>query len=330
MPQSSYIYAVARIRALETGLIGKDRMHRLSEGTLDDVVRMLVETGYGDMPEATADDCETMIARELTKANKLMQEVTPEQAVTDLFLMKADIHNLKVLLKARLLGNKEEPLLLEGGLYQTDLLVTAVRDRNYRSLPKALKEELNTLEKTLQVKENPQQISVALDRAYHLHAREVLKKHKNEFAGKYFNALADFDNVNALLRIRSMGGTKENLHEVLLPVGDVTHSAILSAFDQPFETMSKQLSTGAAGGAIALGFEEVQRTGQNSAMEKARDNHLMRLIKKGKYDMDSLQPVLGYYLAREQEAKCVRLIVTAKRNDLPEQVITERLREVYG
>jgi V/A-type H+-transporting ATPase subunit C len=323
---------VARVRALEKGLIGRDRMHRLSESGPEDIVRLLVETGYGDMPEATANDCETMIAREMEKANRLIQEITPDAALTDLFLMKADIHNLKVLLKARLLENREEPFLLDGGLYKKEVLTAAVRERNYRDLSACLKEALNALEKALQQKENPQMISVALDRAYHQYARDVLSKRrrKNKFAAEYFNALADFDNVSAMLRIRAMDGGKENLHDVLLPPGDIALSTIMTAFEQPFETMAKQLSTGKAGGAIALGFEEVQRTGHNSAMEKARDNYLMQLIKLGKYDMQSLRPVLGYYLAREQEAKCVRLIVTAKRNGLAEQVIAERLREVYG
>lgn len=330
MPQSSYVYAVARVRALENGLFGRDRMVRLAEGSLDDVVRMLVEGGYGDIPEATAADCELMIARELEKANKLVSEISPEPELTDLFRMKADIHNLKVLIKARLLESKEEPLLLDGGVFPKETLVNAVRDHDYRDLSPALKEELNALEKALTVKENPQLVSVSLDRAYHAQAAAVLEKNKSVFAKKYFSALADFDNVLALLRLKSMDVSKDVLEDVLLPAGEISHGTLINAFEQPFETMAKLVSTGGAGSDIASGLEEVQRTGQNSALEKARDNHLMRLIKKDKYDVMTLQPVLGYYLAREQEARCIRLIVTAKRNGLDEQVITERLREVYG
>ena len=38
MPQSSYVYAVARIRAVEKGLIGRDKMHRMAEGSLEEVM----------------------------------------------------------------------------------------------------------------------------------------------------------------------------------------------------------------------------------------------------------------------------------------------------
>lgn len=330
MPQSSYIYAAARVRVLENSLIGQDRIRRMVEGSLEDAVRLLVEAGYGDMPDATVDDCETMIARELERTQKLVCEISPKPEVTDLFLMKADIHNLKVLLKARLLKTTDDPFLLSGGLIAKDTLALAVRDHDYRDLPPAIKDALNALEKTLSSKEDPQQVSIVLDRAYQEHARSVLEKHKNAFAQSYFLATADFDNVLTLLRLRAMGGSKEALEAMLLPAGAVAHSTLIAAFDQPMEMLPKLLATGAAGQAMEKGFEEVQRTGNISAMEKARDNYLMQLIKKDKYDVMTLQPVIGYLLAREQEARCIRLIVTAKRNGLSEHVITERLREVYG
>ncbi len=329
MPQSSYAYAVARIRAKENGLIGRDKMSRLAESSLEEAVRMLVESGYGNMPEATAADCEAMIAHERDDAARLVQEITPEPEITDLFLLKTDIHNLKVLLKARLLDSQDVELV-SGGVYLKEKLTLAVRDHDYRDLPGALRDALEALEKELPTREDPQRVSVRLDQAYHTHAGMILNKHKNAFASDYFKALADFDNVLALLRLRAMGASKEELADVVLPGGSIPKSTLVDAMEQPQENMVKQVSTGVAGSAIQKGLEEMLRTDRVSALEKARDNHLMELTKKGKYDVMTLQPVLGYLLAREQEARCIRLIVTVKRNGLDEGVITERLRELYG
>lgn len=332
MPQDSKIYAVARVRSLEKGLIGQDRMQRIADSSLEEAVRMLQESGYGEMPEATVENCEQMIARELMRTAKIIEEVTPDKAVTDLFLLTTDVHNLKVLIKARLLDTGEEPALMAGGVYDAEKLKAYVQEHDYRDLPKAFAEALAALEKELMSKESPQHVSVALDGAYLAHAADVIaKKPENAaFLREYFNARADFDNVLALMRLRDMKAPREALQDVLLPAGEVSQSAIIAAYEQPFETLLRQVATGKAGAAIAGGLEEAQRTGHTSAIEKARDDHLMRLVKKDKYDMMSLQPVLGYYLAREQEAKCVRLIITAKRNDLGDDVIAERLRELYG
>jgi len=122
----------------------------------------------------------------------------------------------------------------------------------------------------------------------------------------------------------------EALGDVLLPGGDLMASTLVAAFEQPFDAMAKTVARCGAGLAIQAGLDEVQRTGHNGALEKARDNYLIDLVRKGKYGMEDLRPILGYLIAREQEAKCIRLIVTAKRNGLEESVITERLRELYG
>lgn len=332
MPQESSLYASGRVRSLEKGLISADRMMRIAENPLHDAMRLLQESGYGDMPEATAADCEKMIAREMEKAAKLVQEITPDEEVTDLFLMKADVHNLKALIKARLLGNTEVPQLMAGGVYEVEKLKQYVQESTYKELPEAFAEALTLLEKKLSAQVSSQLVSITLDRAYHAHARAVIEKRrgKNAFLSNYFYALADFNNVLALLRFREMGASREALFDMLLPEGDVAHSVLLNAMEQPLETLMRQVSTGRAGTDIARGLEEMQRTGHVSALEKARDNHLIRLSKQGKYEVMTIQPLIGFLLAREQEAKCIRLIITAKRNELDDGVIAERLREVYG
>ena len=41
-------------------------------------------------------------------------------------------------------------------------------------------------------------------------------------------------------------------------------------------------------------------------------------------------PVVAYYLARQNEIRTVRIIVTAKENGFPEETIRERVRKMYG
>lgn len=330
MPQSSYYYAVARIRALERGLIGRERMLRIADSTLDDAMRLLHETGYGNMPDATAAECELLIEQERIKAAAVVKEVSPEPAVTDLFLLRTDVLNLKMLIKARLMETQQEPRLLTGGVYANELLMRAVRERDYRDLPKDFRNALDVLELTLFTQKEPQLVSVTLDKAYLTHAYNTLKKYANATALAWFRAMADFNNVLTLLRLRQMDASQADLNSMLLPAGDISHSTLAAALDLPDDGLEKALATGAAGSAIAQGLAQTLATGRASALEKVRDNYLLDIYKRQKYDVMSLQPIIGYLLAREQEEKCVRLIFTAKLNGLDTQVITERLRELYG
>ena len=104
MPQSSFAYACARISAIEKTLISSQQIRRMAESSLDDAMRMLLDARYGGMPDATPADCERMIENEQRETALLIEEISPDTALTDLLLMHRDIHNLKVLIKARMLG----------------------------------------------------------------------------------------------------------------------------------------------------------------------------------------------------------------------------------
>ena len=51
--------------------------------------------------------------------------------------------------------------------------------------------------------------------------------------------------------------------------------------------------------------------------------------KPQKYETFSVGPLLAYLVARENEIKTVRIILTGKQNGFPEEAIRERVREMY-
>ena len=80
---------------------------------------------------------------------------------------------------------------------------------------------------------------------------------------------------------------------------------------------------------LKLCIEEAVRTGSIGVIEKRRDDVLTELLKQYKWESDTVMPVLGYMLAREREAKNIRLVITLARNNFGEEAIDERLRELY-
>ena len=66
-----------------------------------------------------------------------------------------------------------------------------------------------------------------------------------------------------------------------------------------------------------------------TAFEKACDDYLMEYIKEAKYKTLTPEPVVAYILAKETEAKCVRIILTCKLHQIDVDVIKERVREGY-
>ena len=329
MPQPSYAYACARISALEKSLFGKDAVRRMAEGSLEDALRMLSEAKYGNLPDATGEDTELMIESVRRQTAETIRELSPDSALTDLFLLQTDAQNLKVLIKARLLGTPDI-IWLEGGLFTREQLGTMVSEMKYDLLPEELCEAMRRLEAKLKIAAEPQMVSVYADYGYHAHCLHATKSMKEPFIRQYFAALCDFNNVITFLRMRAMGAQKEDLKEVLFPSAGVQTDSLINAYELSAETLTKAISGSVAKGALQEGLNQMLATGNIAMLEKTRDDYLLSLVNSHRHESMTIFPVVGYYLARDREAKAVRLILTVKRNGLDDAVIAERLRELYG
>ena len=327
MPQPSYAYACARLSALHKRLVEPQTIQRMLDGSASDAMRALSDVRYGNLSDAAESDVERMIEREMTDAMQEVKELSPDPDVTDLFLLRADVQNLKVLLKARLL-NQSEAAFTPGGLFDRDALIAMVKEKQYAALPETLRDALDALEKRLEIRVEPQVISIALDRAYLAHA--LKQSEKNTVFSQYFRAEADFDNVLTFLRLRAMGASIETLDEVILPEGGVKYRDLYNAYELSFDSLNKVLGESVCKEALLAGLNAMQRTGSISEVEKARDNYLVSLLSEHKYESETIYPIIGYYLAKEREGRAIRLIVTGKRNGLPDSVIRERLVKLYG
>ncbi|MEG7530278.1 MAG: V-type ATPase subunit, partial [Hungatella sp.] len=66
-----------------------------------------------------------------------------------------------------------------------------------------------------------------------------------------------------------------------------------------------------------------------SAFERWCDNLLIRRIRPQLTNSFGIGPLAAYILARENEMKSVRIVLSGKLNHLPEHTIRERIREMY-
>jgi V/A-type H+-transporting ATPase subunit C len=258
-----------------------------------------------------------------------IRELSPDTALTDLFLLQTDAQNLKTLIKARLLGTTDA-IWLEGGLFTREQLANMVANAKYDLLPAEMNDAMNRLEAKLKIAQEPQLVSVFADYGYHAHCLNTANTVKEPFIRQYFAALCDFNNVITFLRMRAMGAQKEDLKEVLLPSAGVKGESLTAAYELSAETLTKAISTSVAKSELQDGLNRMLATGSISMLEKARDDYLLSLVNEHRHESMTIFPVVGYYLARDREAKAVRLILTVKRNGLDDTIISERLRELYG
>ena len=77
---------------------------------------------------------------------------------------------------------------------------------------------------------------------------------------------------------------------------------------------------------------KIVKNGEGSALLRNPEliYRIIRAMKPQKYNAFTLGPIFAYVIARQNEIKTVRIVLTGKQNDLSEEAIRERVREMYA
>lgn len=321
MAENDFVYAVARIRSKELGLLSAsfvDQLSALKEE--EESLKLLREKGWGkDGQNATE-----MLREEWTKTWDLMDDLLGERVdVLDVFRIENDFRNLKAAIKASCVSNKLDGIFSDGGTLPPAHIRAAVENRDFSSLPdrmaKAALEASDLLLKT-----GDGQISdCILDRA----ALEEMRERAEEVGEEILREYAELRIASADIKIavrscrtekdrtfmeRAMAECETVSKEKLIEAATIGPEAILAYLKHtPYERAVEALKK------------------SPSAFERWCDNVLIRNIRPQLYNSFGLGPLAAYVLARENELKTVRIILSGQRNGISEEEILERVRETY-
>lgn len=327
-----YAYAIGRIKVMETRLLDRDRIERMVEAkSADEALKVLGESEYSDYLADLADvhEYEKILSAELLRIYRELRQLSPEEKIIAFFARKYDYHNLKVLFKAAHLKEERPELLLPGlGNIPLDELVRAVSEEDFRNLPPRMQEAAQKLAEKLQDGFDPQLVDLWLDQALYAELAEDVQRSKNKYLRDYFTGLVDLTNIKTFLRVRRMQRSKSFLAAVLLPGGSLDLLAMLDLTD-PLEVIVDRLASLPYAQVVAEGVQLFQQTGTLTRYEKLADNFLLERVRQAKYVTLGPEPVIGYLLAKENEIKIIRIVLTGKINRLPVAEIRERLRDAY-
>lgn len=324
MPQQSKAYAVGRVSVLLREKLDTAAMERLlSAGTLSDALRVLQDMGLQDQQ---TEDYERVAWEHMHKACAFLREVSPEPRITNCFLIRFDVHNLKTLLKARCLSQSAENLS-DCGVFPVEQLRHAVEERRYRMLPPSLQETLDALEKRLAVREDPLDIDVSLDKAMYHWIFDSLAEERSSTVYAYFVARVDLQCALMLLRSQKMGKSSSFFEQLLLPGGKIPKAKWLEAYEQPRRLPELVRPYGLK---VAQTAQAAVEQGALPALEKAIDDALLAMFAPWRQNPLTIEPLIAYVLLREREASAIRLILAAKVNGFSPEAVRERLRELYA
>ncbi|MCI1959612.1 MAG: V-type ATP synthase subunit C [Clostridia bacterium] len=317
-----YPYAVARIRMLENSLLSQKNYEQLVESkSAAEVFKILSEAGYGGENSINEKNYEEALSNRLSKAYSDVVELVPDENFMDVFLLKNDYHNLKVLVKSEISGKDGSAFLVDGGTVSLEAMREAFASKNYSALHGYMAEAIGKAQDEYAKTQSGQSIDIVMDNYTFKDMVDTAKKCGNEYVSQYVNYLIDMTNLKDYLRVRNMKKGTSVFSSVYIHDGSISEDTFLKAFggDNP------------AAGLKNCGYDALceKMTDGFTAFEKNCDDFMMAFIKDAKYKSLTMEPMVAYIYAVEMEVKTVRIIISGKINGIDTDVIRERLRDAY-
>ncbi|NMP37034.1 MAG: V-type ATPase subunit [Clostridiales bacterium] len=321
MKDIDYACAVARIRYNEMSMLtGADMEQLISSPDYDSALHRLSDFGY---EVASSSNSSELLKKEIEKAWALVSEIAPDKSELNVLAVRNAFHNLKAALKGYVSGGKCDEYYLEPSCVDNEIITQAVTTGDFGLLPEYMCDAARESYAVLTSTGKGQIPDVILDRAaldtFEMMARETGSGMLCEVA-QLLIAAAD---VKIAYRSILTGKDEEFMDRAISGCEAIDKKSLITAASEGVQALVDYISSTRFSDAAELIIQSP------AAFEKWCDDSVVRLISGAKYSAFGFEPIAAYFLAKENEIKTVRIILSAKQNSLPPEIIRERVRLLY-
>ena len=231
--------------------------------------------------------------------------------VLETFQLRADVQNVKLAVKRRLLGTELcEGELLSFGAW-TPKQVCALAGGEPEAEPERVRRAVASL-----AAEEPGAVDAVLDRQEQELVLELVRP--SSFLTRLFAAHADVENLRAFARVRATGRGRAVLEQAFLPGGEIPVCALTELLGADRDTVVVRFRFSRYRQLVEEGAGQEASRQAFRRMERAGREVLLSWLKLARYATFGYEPLVGYYMFRENEITNLRQLHAAKGAGAPE------------
>ena len=299
LPDELFTSQVAQIRAKENTLLSDQALTQLMQcETYDECVQFLLDKGWGPVG---GNSPEELLRTEKDKVWDLMHQLCSdkEMHMFDIFRFSKDYHNLKAAIKESYMQKEVPNIYMDGGTIPIETIRKAAADGDFSPLPVQMMKAAEEAREILFHTGDSQTCDVIIDRA------------------------ALLANINIAIRACKANKSIDFLQHAFAECDSISVQKLMAVTRNGLDSIYEYLEQTSYADAIDAIKESP------AAFDRWCDNRMMKLIKPQKYNAFTISPLAAYVLAKENEIKSVRIILSGKVNQLPDEKVKERLRDSY-
>ncbi len=326
---ADYAYAVGRVRVLETRLLTRGMVDRMSEAAdFDELIRILADSVYGHSLSRRVQYRE-LLKEEEAQTLALFDELCLDERLTRLLHYQYDFHNVKVLVKSYVAKTEFDYALTGFGSVDTPFLKAAFEEDRLTALPDVLERTVSKALEGYFSRKDPRSIDLVVDREMIEFFRNAAAEIGNPFVSSLLQVVVDLANIRTLARVKRMGEEREIFRLALLEGGVKSHGWYMDLVDQPWEALAQKFYSTPYFRLVEEGYGYLVTERSFRKLEKLCDDFLTTSVRATRYLHFGVEPLIAYFLAKMNELRILRLLFVGKLHGVEADTIRERLPDVF-
>lgn len=318
-----YTYGVARIRALESSLFDDDTITALLQcQNYDECMNFLRDKGWGDGSMEQSPD--EMLSEEKEKTWQVLKDLVEDCDAVDILSIKDEFHNLKAAIKQVCTTDETKDLFYTHCKLEPEYLKNCIRQGEYGSLPENMREAAKEATETLLKTGSGQLCDVIIDKATLQAIKQAGENSENGLIKKYADLQIMIADIKIAVRCAATGKDSQFAEKCLVSCQEISVAELAAAVDNGMDEVCGYLESVGFSDAVAA----LKKS--KSVFECWCDNRMIEDIRSEKYKAFSIGPIVAYVIARENEIKTVKIILSGKLNGFDNEFIRERVRVMYA
>ncbi len=321
MRDTDYAYAVARIRANEVRLLPGAVLEEMANApSYDAAVRRLTEFGWTDGSET---DLSVLLRTESEKLWLLMKETVGDSDHLRVLTALNDFYNVKAALKSMLTDADPAPYYVQPTMLDLDALTDAVSSHTFEKLGEPLAPAAKQAYEAATRTESGQSADVLIDAATLQYLSKQADTTDCKLLSQILRFLCDSTNIKVAVRCARTGKDRSFVESAVGPCHQLDRAGLCASAVQGEAQLLELLSSGV----YRAGAEALKKS--TTAFEKWCDDSVIELCKSAKFEFFGFAPIAAYYFAKITEIKTVRIVLSAKQAGVSNDIIRERVRDLY-
>jgi len=319
-----YVFQTAQVRVLEMQMLTRATFLDMANAEHFEQAADLLSAGEYALPRGVAGfaEMENILQHRRSDLRELFAVLMIDKPIVELFRTRADFANLRLAVRRTL---TEKPLGTDysnDGNVPPEQFEQVFEEENYELFPDYMAEAVEQAVLAYYRNKDVRQIDHAIDSAQAEYNLKKARRLNSVFLLGLFRTQIDLTNIRTMLRLKFTDSEQRN---IFLKGGFLELQRLERGLEIGYESLASLFFVTPYHRLVEAGAGYLISDKSFLRAEQQCEEHLTGFLKSTIQITTGPQPIIAYLLMKENEIRTVRLILTARKNNLDTKLILDRL-----